>query len=343
LTLDKKKQAELIEQLTSKKEEQAQLIESLTSDKKKQAELIKQLTSKKEEQAQLIESLTSDKKKQAGLIQSLTSDKEKQAQLISGLTSDKKAQAKLIVLLTSEKEEQIQLVKSLTATKKEQEELIKELSQAKTKLTTENTVLREQVKVLTEQLEKLKTDQSKTATVDDDNEVNFQIIIKTKLFPLTKKYLMHLAQEIKKSVAPDLDVNDFSSLANKVNKIENWPEDQSSQILKQKFDGVSKLYDILKSKNKPSEKISQFYQKLNDVDQVIQAHRDPAWKRYTYIALSILVTGIIPGLGILVYSALSGNTPSFWQSSGQTFFQSAKREIENNMAGDLTPPLIKVF
>lgn len=138
----------------------------------------------------------------------------------------------------------------------------------------------------------------------------------------------------KKSVDPTLDIDDFPNLVANVKKIKNWPENESTKSLKLKFDKVSELYGILAVKNKPSVKIGQFYNQLNEAERVIQAHRDPKWKRYTMIALSILVTGVLPGLGVLAYSAITGNTPKFWQSSGQTFFQSAKKfestEVNSN-------------
>ena len=282
-----------------------------------------------EEKEHVIQELGVTNSEQAQQIRLLSTDRLEQAELIKSLTSGKDEQAKLIVLLTSEKKEQEQLVKSLTSTKEEQEQLIAKLSTAQQQLEEDNTELREKVALLNEQLEKLNERERKTATVDDDNEFNFQLIIKTKLTPLTKDYLIHLAKEVKKSVDPKVDISDFSNLVKNVKKIESWPKDESSQILKQKFDRVSELYDILEARDKPSVKLGQFYNKLNEADHVIQAHRDPAWKRYTMVALTILATVILPGLAILAYSAITGNKPKIWQSSGQTFFQKTKAVEEN--------------
>ncbi|MGC1181780.1 hypothetical protein [Legionella sp.] len=205
-------------------------------------------------------------------------------------------------------------IEKLTAEKNEQEQLIQEL---------------------------ISTNQKQNATIND-KEVNFQIII-NKLTPLTKNYLIHLAQEIKRLVAPALDVSDFSNLDMNVNIIDKWSEDSSIQILKQKFNEVSELHNILNSRSNPSEKVSHFYKKLNDIEQIIQTHRNPAWMRYTMLALSILVTGIVPGLIILAYSVLSDKTPKFCKSSGQVFFQSVKKEIENEKHPALKEPFSKSF
>ncbi|WP_133128521.1 hypothetical protein [Legionella nagasakiensis] len=346
LTADKEKQAELIRQLTADKEEQAELIRQLTADKEEQAELIRQLTADKEEQAELIRQLTADKEEQAELIRQLTADKEEQAELIRQLTADKEEQAALIKQLASEKSEQValvkqlvgetdkqtQLIEKLSSTKQEQVELIGELSQVKERLADENDMLRQRVAVLMERLEDLQAQHSASSTdFNDDIEYQFQVIVKAKLTPLTKNYLLHLAKEIRKQVAPELDIKDFPNLVNHVQKIVEWPEDQSSQLLKQKFEAVSGLYDLLGSKNKPSEKVQQFYQQLNESDQLIQAHRDPAWKRYMTNALIVLsILTIIPGLVIF---AVSSHSPKFWQSSGQTFFQNCAKELEKNAPG----------
>lgn len=271
----------------------------------------------------MIDELSLTNAQQANQISLLTQDRQHQAELINGLQLEIKDKAELIVLLTDEKDNQMQLVNSLTSTNEEQRKLIVELDRVNTLIEDENQNLRSNIAHLNQQLNLLKAKQSATATVDDERELDLQIIIKRELTPLTKDYLTHLAKEIK-ICGSSLDVNDFPNLVNNVRKIQSWPENEFTQILKQKFDKVSELYDILETKNKPSIKVGQFYNQLNEGERLIQAHRDPAWKRYTMIALSILVTGILPGLGVLAYSAITGNTPKFWQSSGHTFFQRAK-------------------
>ncbi|KTD55883.1 hypothetical protein Lsan_3435 [Legionella santicrucis] len=342
LAQDRQQQAELINKLELKVEDQATLISKLQLDAHNrdelitklnldigtQAKLIKALKLTIEEQVELIKGLRLKVGAKAEMINKLELGMTQQAELIKSLTSGKEEKAKLIVLLTDEKDRQIQLVNALTSTNEEQQKLIVELSRANTLLEEENRNLRGNIVHLNQQLKILEAEQNTTATVDDEYEFNLQIIIKRELTPLTKDYLIHLAKEIKKSVDPALNINDFPNLVQNVRKIQSWPENESIKILKRKFDKVSELYDILETKNKPSVKVGQFYNKLNEAERLIQAHRDPAWKRYTMIALSILVTGILPGLGVLAYSAITGNTPKFWQSSGQTFFQSAKK-LEN--------------
>ncbi|ARB93982.1 hypothetical protein [Legionella longbeachae] len=293
--------------------------------------VIQELSLTNKQQANQIVLLTQDRQQQAELINKLEHDFSKQADLINSLVSGNEDKAKVIVLLTDEKDKQMQFANALTSSNEEQQKLIVELSRANDLLEEENQNLRGNIAHLNQQLEILRAEQNTTATVDDEYEFKLQIIIKRELTPLTKDYLIHLAKEIKNNVDPTLDVNDFPNLANNVRKIQSWPENKSTRILKQKFDKISELHDILEAKNKPSIKVGQFYNQLNEAERLIETHRDSEWKRYTLIALSILVTGILPGFGVLAYSAITGNTPKFWQSSGQTFFQSAKK-LENNVS-----------
>ncbi|ETO93545.1 hypothetical protein [Legionella oakridgensis] len=277
--------------------------------------------------------LTLTLEKQLELIGELTSTREEQVRLIQQLTAETKEQAELIKQLASETEKQTRLVEELSSTKQEQMESIRELSHAKERIVDENSALRQQVAMLGKQLENLAAQhRALSADFNDDIEFKFQGIIKNRLVPLTKNYLLHLAREIKKQIIPELDLNNFSNFVRHIQKIKEWPADQSSQCLKQKFEAVSRLYAILDSENKPSEKVQQFYQQLSESDQIIQAHRDPTWKRYTanaLIVLGIILTAIIPGLVIL---AASNQSLKFWQSSGQTFFQHCAKEIEKHVS-----------
>ncbi|RUR10692.1 hypothetical protein [Legionella sp. km772] len=330
LTSKRDEQARMIETLTSKTDEQIQMIETLTSKRDEQARMIETLTSERDEQVRMIEILTSKRDEQAQMIETLTSKTDEQAMMIKTLTSTRDEQVQLILGMTSKAESQEELIRELTTNKQEQAELIKELSHAKQKLTDENEALAQKVDKLTEELNRIKAQQNaSTINVNDDLEFKFQVIVKNKLTPLTKDYLLHLAKEIKEKIDPNLDISTYSKLAANIAAITKWPENKEAQLLKQKFETVSQLNDILHAEIKPSAKVEQFYQRLNEADKVLSEHRDPAWKRYltnTVVVLSIILTGVIPGLAVL----LSGSTPKFWQSSGQTFFQKANKEMENN-------------
>ncbi len=167
--------------------------------------------------------------------------------------------------------------------------------------------------------------------LNNNTEMKCQSIIIDKLTPLTKDYLLHLAGEIQKSIAPTLDVKDIPGFITQINSIQNWPQDKASKILKDKFDAVSGLYRTLHDETivKPSEKITKFYGQLNDANEVLKKHRDPNWQNFANAAvvLSIVLTGVLPGLAVLGIMALCGKSPKFWQSAGQTFFTTSKEEI----------------
>lgn len=169
--------------------------------------------------------------------------------------------------------------------------------------------------------------------INSDSEFKCQTLIKNKLLPLTKDYLIHLGKEIQQLVDPDITVNDdVKSLFAQVSKIDAWPQDKSVQQLKEKYDAVSSLYKTLidPTTPKPSDKVTRFYTELDKADSVIKQHRDASWKRFTLNTIAILgiiISGILPGLAILaIASAISGKSPMFWKSSGETFF---KKSIES--------------
>ncbi|MCC5791682.1 MAG: hypothetical protein JJT82_03625 [Legionellaceae bacterium] len=273
-------------------------------------------------------SLTIDEKQQ--IIEELSTTIKDQATHINLLTSTLQEQAELIRQLQSDKNEQMQLVQKLTSTNQTQERLIAQLRADNNQLEDDNTALRTKVTELNKALEDIHKSQDLTATIDEEAELNLQIIIRDKLNPLTKNYLTHLANEVKKSVDSTLDTSDLSNLVDHVKQIENWPNDAASKALKQKFDAVSALFNILEERNKPSVKVSKFFNTLNETDQVIQAHRTPAWRQYVMKALFVLATGILPGLAILAYSAITSNTPKIFQSSGMTFFKSCQEEAKDS-------------
>jgi hypothetical protein len=184
--------------------------------------------------------------------------------------------------------------------------------------------------------------------VTSDVELQCQSIIRNKLFPLTKKYLINIATEVQRSVNAklDIDAKNVSGFIAQINELKIWPSDGASKKLKKKFDAVSSLYATLQDKIliRPSEKISKFYHQLNDANEVIKIHRDPAWARYTTNAIAILgiiLTGIIPGLAVLGIIALSGRSYKFWESSGQTFFTKATEAIEGAISPSTAPTVVK--
>ncbi|KTD35663.1 Chromosome partition protein Smc [Legionella moravica] len=181
--------------------------------------------------------------------------------------------------------------------------------------------------------------QSLKDVLNNDTELQCQMLVRSKLIPLTQEYLIHLAKEVKQSVNHDLVVTNASipSLIEDIRRIDVWPENESSSILKKKIDSVSALFEHLNDDRviKPSDKVIGFYTKLNEANEDIKKHKDPKWQRYianTAAVIGIVLTGVLPGLAALaIVSAVTGNSPKFWQSKGQTFIEKAKEEMNQNL------------
>jgi len=252
--------------------------------------------------------------------------------------------------LGAEREKVIrQLQESVQSKAQEYELAVKELKDEKDSLADENARLNQENIFHQDENEQLRQEKATLEEIlSSDIELQCQSIIREKLIPLTKNYLVHLAREVQKSIDDTLNIsaNNVSDFIAEVNRIRTWPSDEASKNLKQKFDAVSGLYATLQDKKviRPSEKMTKFYEQLNDADEVIKMHRDPAWKRYTANAvavLGIILTGILPGLAVLGIIALSGRSPKFWESAGQTFFTSTVKEVESNIPPSTAPKAVR--
>lgn len=166
--------------------------------------------------------------------------------------------------------------------------------------------------------------------LNSELELSCQLAIHKKLIPLTEQYLSHLATKIQDSLKLEPNVISMR-LADKIaciNAHSSWPTDSSTLMLRDKFNAVNHLYALLCDRNKaiPSEQIAAFYRQLDAVHSLITAHRDPQWLRYMLnaaIVLTILLTGVLPGLGVLSIMALNDKPVRFWQASGHAFFNAA--------------------
>lgn len=244
-----------------------------------------------------------------------------------------KEQHLLTAELTKGKEEQAKLISDFNSREEELKKLNKELSLAKEQTNNKVQNLTQQVADLNIKLTKLKSQQNAaTDALDNNTEFEFEKIIISKLYPLTNNYLLSLAQEVKNKIDSNLDITDYSKLISNIRLIKTWPTDEGSQILNEKILVLCDLQDILTSKKPASERVKSFYAELNEANTTLANHRDPDWIRFTKnaaIVLSIILTGILPGLFVLGVITLTGSSPKFWQSSGQTFFQKASQQITN--------------
>lgn len=136
------------------------------------------------------------------------------------------------------------------------------------------------------------------------NEEAAQNLINNKLRPLTENYLSYL-----KKLPEQAETN----VNNKIQKIEN-------------------LLDVLSiNPHSNVRRVNDFYKQLNEWEDVIKAHRDPAWKRYirnAVIAVGALVSGL--GLVALAVYAKKDDTGTksmkFWKSRGENVVDSLKEE-----------------
>ncbi len=270
-------------------------------------------------------------------IKPLFRDNEALYELIAGLAVGLGAENPLAPALALAEQQKHALNEHVEALERQVDNLVSTEQLLTEKSNTENEAHEEQAALQEHKIKKLED------ILDNEAELQCLLIIRNKLTPLTKDYLMHLGTEIKQSIFPKININDISAFIRTAQDMKNWPENESSQALRLKFVAVSTLYKTLteKTESKPSEKITQFYQQLNDANEVIKMHRDPAWQRYTTNAiaiLSIILTGILPGLAVLaIVSAVTGKSAMFWESSGQAFFKASAGEISNSRCKFLSP------
>ncbi|WP_028389667.1 hypothetical protein [Legionella fairfieldensis] len=162
------------------------------------------------------------------------------------------------------------------------------------------------------------------------NEARCLILIEEKLLPSTEKYLRDLWKEIKEKKSLKINLSDNIANIAKVKTHVNRLDFSDEVALKEKFDAVTTLYEKLLEPEQPShyQRMSNFFQTLNEKNKQITKHRDSSWKRFV-IGLSILLTGILPGLAVLgIVSAVQGKSFRFWQSRGETYSKAIKEEQE---------------
>jgi len=135
------------------------------------------------------------------------------------------------------------------------------------------------------------------------------------LMPLTTDYLRHLVKEQHKTVAGSLQREAVDE------KIEIIEELQSH------LDQVN-APEVLDHPDRNQQCVRNYYGMLDRVHETLSTHRDSTWMRYvanTVKVLSIVLTGILPGLAVLgIVSAFTGKSNQFWVSHGATFFGRAQ-------------------
>ncbi|MFA5960249.1 MAG: hypothetical protein WC785_07010 [Tatlockia sp.] len=156
-------------------------------------------------------------------------------------------------------------------------------------------------------------------------------LVSTRLRPLTKDYLIHLYNALHPKNKLKKEMSD-QAILKRINQA-NIPEN-ADQLLHAKLTQISALYTILtptEAENPHlnySDRITHFYKELRAHQTAITIHRNPIGDAFltAVIAVGILVSGVLPGLGVLaLVTAISGKSFNFWESGGQTFFNKAEQ------------------
>ncbi|MCW8451478.1 hypothetical protein [Legionella quinlivanii] len=162
------------------------------------------------------------------------------------------------------------------------------------------------------------------AKYNDTDEAECLILIEKKLSPLTQNYLQHLWKDIQKQAKTNEPFpKNWRQALNK-----GYPGVDNKLL--EKFSITVDLFEKLNDRESApdhSERVSNFYRLLDSRHKVLSQHRDERWNNFVAKAVVFVVaTGILPGLAILGIMALAKGH-SLGQSSGHTFFKTAKEEI----------------
>ncbi|ASQ46065.1 coiled-coil domain-containing protein [Legionella clemsonensis] len=238
-------------------------------------------------------------------------------------------------------------IADLTRQTAEKGETIAQLEEAKQKLQEELKSEREKLlnqekfsfKQLAEKLDqkeeirelKLETEQL-LEKLQSAAELKKATLINEKLIPLADDYLQHLLSQAIK-LNPELETHDIHH---------PLPAEDEAALgynnIKEKFNAVHDLKQKLAdSKSVPlaSERIEKFKAALPDIEAKLGLHRDSAWKRFVkgcLVILGVIATGVVPGVGLFVYSKLTSKSPSFFstQTRGSAFIEECQK-LENSL------------
>jgi hypothetical protein len=189
-----------------------------------------------------------------------------------------------------------------------------------------------------EQALELEADEEDIAPLDPkrvpkNKKEAYEQLIQKQLVPLTHQYLNHLIAEAAK-MKPSLKGKQFRAFKNTL------PTYYGEECVKKQYNKIADKYALTYSllalleedKVEAKERILNFVHALKAMEKRLNLHRDPAWKNYTkccFIALSILATGLIPGLLVLMaYSLAKGKSALFFaESQGEQFRKSAEKTV----------------
>lgn len=253
-------------------------------------------------------------------------------------------------LVAQQKSAQEQLKKIIEEKDRLEKELLQKLDIAvsdhkenKEKLEAEIGQLQEQVKVITNKynlllqslthdahgservIEQLTHDKQNQAELIEQlqskKELTCALFIENKLIPLAHEYCTYL-ESVARRMNPHLDSIPGGSLISGTET-----ETPAYKKLMVKYEAVQALLMDLTDKNTiplPSNRIIQYVNSLKSTNAQLKEHRDSGWIHFfkaTLLAISIVCSGIIPGLFMLLsYAADNGHSILFFaQSEGEKF------------------------
>ncbi|WP_058448824.1 hypothetical protein [Legionella jamestowniensis] len=148
-------------------------------------------------------------------------------------------------------------------------------------------------------------------------ELKKATLINDKLIPLVNNYMQHLLEEAI-ALKPELKRHDINQPLP-----ESLQENPIYEKIKEKFNAVRDLkQDLADSKSVPlaSERLEHFKHSLTAIEHKLSLHRDPQWKRFlkqSLIIIGVIATGIVPGVGLLIYSSFTNKPPSFFSTKAR--------------------------
>jgi hypothetical protein len=173
--------------------------------------------------------------------------------------------------------------------------------------------------------------------LNGSKEIHCAYFIEKRLIALTQNYLLHLVEDLKKTIPQstekDLESLNFTNISNVIGHIPNEYE----QKLLQKYCIVKQLmHDLtdIHSSPLPSARIVKFKHCLQVRDSQLKEHRDSSWLLFfknCMIALAVIGTGLVPGLLVLSAYSLYASKSSFsffTQSHGEEYIDQVETSFE---------------
>ncbi|KTC86607.1 hypothetical protein [Legionella brunensis] len=234
----------------------------------------------------------------------------------------------------SELEQQEQkLSEEIERIKQAKEQEAEQLNDRLKKLRDEVQKLQSQAEQLNDQLQKQNREaekqRRKIEKLQSQAELDTEWLITKKILPLTNKYLNHLLAEAIE-LQPQIVNHDINKPLPSCNSEDERTKEAYKKIAL-KFNAVQTLKQGLENKEAvpfPSKRLENFKESLTRIENDLNLHRDPTWKRYLRTCLAIvgiLASGVVFGMaGMVLYSKFADKKVSYFfsqQTQGNEFVE----------------------